>query len=32
MMLFAMPLIALYFFGIGLSFIVTWARRRKEES
>jgi sec-independent protein translocase protein TatC len=32
MMLFSLPLIALYFFGIGLSFIVTWARRRKEES
>jgi sec-independent protein translocase protein TatC len=31
MMLFALPLIALYFFGIGLSFIVTWARRRSEE-
>ena len=32
MMLFAMPLIVLYFFGIGLSYLVMWARRRKEVS
>ncbi|MBI2819754.1 MAG: twin-arginine translocase subunit TatC, partial [Acidobacteria bacterium] len=32
MMLFAMPLIALYFFGIGLSYVVIWTRRRKEAS
>ena len=32
MMLFALPLIGLYFFGIGLSSLVAWARRRKEES
>ncbi|HLB49647.1 MAG TPA: twin-arginine translocase subunit TatC [Anaerolineales bacterium] len=32
MMLFAMPLIGLYFFGIGLSYVVLWARGRKQES
>jgi len=32
MMLFAMPLVALYFFGIGLSSLVMWARRRKQEN
>lgn len=30
MMLFAMPLVGLYFFGIGLSYMVIWARRKKE--
>ena len=32
MMLFAMPLVALYYFGISLSYLVMWARRRKQES
>jgi sec-independent protein translocase protein TatC len=32
MMLFALPLTGLYFFGIGLSFLVTWARRRKVDA
>ena len=31
MMLFAGPLIGLYFFGIGLSYVVMWLRRRKKE-
>lgn len=31
MMLFAMPLVGLYFFGIGLSYVVRWTRRRNEE-
>jgi sec-independent protein translocase protein TatC len=32
MMLFAMPLTALYFVGIGLSYIVVRSRRRRQES
>ena len=31
-MLFAMPLVGLYFFGIGLSHVVLWMRGRKQES
>jgi sec-independent protein translocase protein TatC len=32
MMLFAMPLVGLYFLGIGLSYLVLLGRRRREES
>jgi Sec-independent protein secretion pathway component TatC len=32
MMLFAMPLVGLYFLGIGLSYIVVTMRRRRQES
>ncbi len=29
MMIFAAPLVALYFMGIGLSYLVLWSRSRK---